>query len=309
MPARPSAAPAVWIVIPVHNRAAVTRRCLDRLREVGVTAWAEVLVADDGSTDDTPRMIREEFPWARVIRGDGAWWWAGAIRAGMEEAIRAGAQIVFWLNDDTLPDAGALARLAALCAERQGICGGICRADSAGGMTYSGGIIRARWPAAVTLPQEETPAPVEWLHGNLVAIHHSVWERLGLPETLGTRHNFADVEYTHRAHRAGVPVLLVPNAAGTAATNLSASYLSWKDDRLSWPEIWRGFADPKVWWYLPGVLAFKTRMFGARGLLDCVWLLCKAAALPAFKLARRPALRETQRGVPSDGCRRGASPE
>ena len=161
MPARPSAAPAVWIVIPVHNRAAVTRRCLDRLREVGVTAWAEVLVADDGSTDDTPRMIREEFPWARVIRGDGAWWWAGAIRAGMEEAIRAGAQIVFWLNDDTLPDAGALARLAALCAERQGICGGICRADSAGGMTYSGGIIRARWPAAVTLPQEETPAPVE----------------------------------------------------------------------------------------------------------------------------------------------------
>ena len=93
-----------------------------------------------------------------------------------------------------------------------------------------------------------------------------------------------------------MPVLLVPDAAGTAAANLSASYLSWKDDRLSWPEIWRGFADPKVWWYLPGVLAFKARMFGVRGLWDCAWLLCKAAVLPVFKLARRRVQRDHRRG-------------
>lgn len=276
----------MWIVIPVHNRAALTRRCLERLHAQDVPSWATVLVADDGSTDDTPRMLREEFPWTRVIRGDGAWWWAGAIRAGMETAILSGAEMVFWLNDDTLPDEGALETLASLCAERHSICGGVCRPDSGAGMTYSGGVMRGRWPAPATLPESATPAPVEWLHGNMVAIHASVWQRLGLPETLGTRHNFADVEYTHLAHRAGVPVLLVPDATGTAATNRSASYLSWKDDHLPWPEVWRGFADPKVWWYLPGVLAFKTRLFGARGLWDCAWLLCKATVLPAYKLWR-----------------------
>ena len=287
MPARPSTPSAVWIVIPVHNRAATTRRCLERLREGKITSWAAVLVVDDGSTDDTAQMLRDDFPWARVLRGSGDWWWAGAIRAGMELAITGGAEIICWLNDDTLPDPGALETLAALCAKQRGIAGGVCRADSAGAMSYSGGMMRARWPSQIAAPEKGPPVAVEWLHGNMVALHSSVWRRLGLPDARGTRHNLADVEYTLLAHRSGVPVLLVPGATGEAAANRSASYLSWRDDGLSWQSVWRGFANPKVWWYLPGLLAFKTRAFGARGLWDCAWLLCKAAALPFYKTARR----------------------
>ncbi len=282
---------SLWILIPVHNRAATTRTCLQRLHNLGIPAWAEVLVANDGSTDGTAAMLDAEFPRVRVTHGDGGWWWAGAIRAAMEEAARQGAEAICWLNDDTLPAPGALEKLFALAVQTQGICGGLSRTDSAGGMTYSGGTMRHRWPAQ--LPSSHAGA-VEWLHGNLVVIHSSVWQKLGLPCTRGTIHNFADIEYTYQAHRQGIPVCLVPEATAMASANCSASYHSWRDDSLSWLEVWRGFFNPKVWWYFPGLAAFKTRSFGLPGAWDCAVVLGKAALLPMYKILKKLSARSTR---------------
>lgn len=293
MPDRPTQMQPYWILIPVHNRAAVTRSCLMRLRELEVPAWAEVLVANDGSTDNTAAMVQAEFPWARVIHGNGTWWWAGAIRAAMQEAAQHGAEAVCWLNDDTLPDPGSLEGLFALATQTQGICGGLSRTDSAGGMTYSGGTMRRRWPQQTRAPDEETQIPVEWLHGNLVVVPSNVWQKLGLPCTFGTVHNFADIEYTYKAHRHGIPVLLVPAATALGSANSSASYRSWRDDDLSWQAVWQGFSNPKVWWYLPGLVAFKARSFGGPGLWDCAMVLGKAALLPFYKMLKKMSSRST----------------
>lgn len=288
MPDHASGTQPYWILIPVHNRAATTRRCLQRLGELKVPAWATVLVSNDGSTDDTAEMIGREFPWARVIDGDGEWWWAGAIRAGMQEAARHGAGAVCWLNDDTLPDPGALERLFTLADQRQGICGGFSRTDDpAGGMAYSGGIMRHRWPMQTPPLAAGQVKPVEWLHGNMVVVPAGVWQRLGLPDTCGTIHNFADIEYTYAAHRQRIPVLLDFGATAAATANFSASYRSWRDDSLSWQVVWRGFADPKVWWYLPGLVAFKLRSFGAAGGWDCAVVLGKAVLLPLYKILKK----------------------
>lgn len=288
MPARPPSAQSYWILIPVHNRADITRRCLRHLHELGVSAWAHVVVADDGSTDDTPRMLREDFPWASVIQGDGTWWWAGAIHAAMQKAVSQGAQAVCWLNDDTLPDAGALEKLFAQAERVQGICGGLARTDDQGaGMTYSGGNMRHRWPAQTPRSQASSPVTVEWLHGNMVVVPASVWQKLGLLSARGTIHNFADIGYTYRAHKSGIPVLLLPAATAMASPNDSASYRSWRDESLPWHAVWRGFGDPKVWWYLPGLVAFKTRAFGLSGWWDCAVVLGKAAILPLYKLLKK----------------------
>lgn len=285
----------LWILIPVHNRAVTTCACLRHLQDLGVPAWAEVLVADDGSTDGTAQIIQAQFPWARVIHGDGRWWWAGAIRAAMQEAAQHGAAAVCWLNDDTLPDPGALEMLFTLATQTQGVCGGLSRTTDCptDGMTYSGGTMRRRWPAQMPPPQEPTPVPVEWLHGNMVALPARVWQQLGLPSTRGTIHNFADIEYTYTAHRQGIPVLLIPAAKAVASANFSASYRSWRDDSLSWPEVWRGFSDPKVWWYLPGLAAFKIRSFGSMGMWDCAVVLGKAALLPVYKILKKLSTQST----------------
>jgi GT2 family glycosyltransferase len=231
-------------------------------------------------------MLREDFPHVHVLQGDGRWWWTGAIHEGMRHAILNGADVICWLNDDTLPEPGALEMLVARVRESHGICGGVSRPVEEGATVYGGGVMRQRWPRALTLPETPARLPVEWLNGNMVAIHQWVWRKIGLPRTRGTIHNFADMEYTCEACRAGIPVELDTAARATARANFSDSYRSWRDDSLSWPAVWKGFTNPKVWWYLPGLLAFKTRLFGWRGLLDCFQVLGKAAALPFYKCLR-----------------------
>ncbi len=96
--------------------------------------------------------------------------------------------------------------------------------------------------------------------------------------------NLADIAYTLEANRAGFPVQLVTSASALAHSNDSASYWSWADPRLGWRELLRGFGNPKVWWYLPGVAWFQVRLFGWRGVAALGWLVVKLAVLLPFKL-------------------------
>lgn len=229
-------------------------------------------------------MLEHDFPWVQVVAGNSELWWSGAIRLGMVTAIQGGASCIVWLNDDTLPQCGALEHLVNLAIERSSICGGVSRTSS-DTFVYSGGVMLRRWPERLkAAPRPEAdPFSVEWLHGNLVAIPAVAWRRVGLNESCWMKHSFADIEYTLRAHRAGIPVLIVPAAQAAADYNDSASYWSWADPRLSWWDVLGGFGSPKVWWYLPGLVYFKFATAGAAGAVDCVWVCVKALLLGVFK--------------------------
>jgi len=62
--------------IPALNATTTIRNCLRALeRQTFPREALEVIVADNGSTDGTPELIRKEFPWVRVVhaspRGSG----------------------------------------------------------------------------------------------------------------------------------------------------------------------------------------------------------------------------------------------
>ena len=88
------------VVVPVFNKAALTRQCLDALFSHPPTVEFEVIVVDDASTDSTPDLLDSYEGRIRVVRHDTNTGFATACNDGA--AVAVGEFLVF-LNNDTIP--------------------------------------------------------------------------------------------------------------------------------------------------------------------------------------------------------------
>ena len=91
----------IYIIIPVHNRKDFTRVCLNSIRKQTFKDF-EIIVIDDGSTDGTDVMLREEFPEVHVIHGNGNWWWTKSVNEGVKYSLRSDAHHILTLNNDLI---------------------------------------------------------------------------------------------------------------------------------------------------------------------------------------------------------------
>lgn len=103
---------AIYIVVPVHNRKALTERFLECLSKQTFRNFS-VIVVDDGSTDGTAELISDKFPEVTLLRGDGALWWSGATNLGIRHALlnASDSDAVLIINDDLEIDPVYLDRL------------------------------------------------------------------------------------------------------------------------------------------------------------------------------------------------------
>jgi GT2 family glycosyltransferase/glycosyltransferase involved in cell wall biosynthesis len=106
----PTRAPRCSVVIPVHNRASLTRQCLNTLfGDAPPAAAFDVIVVDDGSTDGTSELLRR-YSRVRTIRHDQPRGFARAVNAG---AAKGSSEYLLFLNNDTIPEHGWLDALVA----------------------------------------------------------------------------------------------------------------------------------------------------------------------------------------------------
>jgi glycosyltransferase involved in cell wall biosynthesis len=85
---------AVWIVVPAYNEG---RRLRDTLRGLGCFA-RQVVVVDDGSSDDTAAIAFEQGAWILthvMNRGQGA-----ALQTGIDFALQRGAEVIVTFDAD-----------------------------------------------------------------------------------------------------------------------------------------------------------------------------------------------------------------
>ena len=85
------------IVIVNFNTLELLRQCLASLREHA--ADAEVIVADNASRDDSPEMVRDEFPDVKLIVSPENLGFAGGNNLALAEAT---GEFVLLLNSDTV---------------------------------------------------------------------------------------------------------------------------------------------------------------------------------------------------------------
>lgn len=90
--------PIISVILPTWNRAVLLREAINSVRWQTFREW-ELLVIDDGSTDDTPAMLAAlDEPRLRVIRLDHTGNPARVRNAGL--AVASGAYIAFLDSDD-----------------------------------------------------------------------------------------------------------------------------------------------------------------------------------------------------------------
>jgi heptose III glucuronosyltransferase len=192
-------APHLSLVVPVFNVAPYLPRCLDSLATEPAEA-TEIILVDDGSTDECPRLLAEwagRRPQARVIRQPNAGL-SAARNTGLGEA--RGRYLAFVDSDDYY-DPGYYGRLAALCEE-----GGLDLAI--GNASYHFEDRRADSPIYPDSPRVGVMRGTEFLRERLRnrSLLHMVWmhlyqrsfiERHGLRFVPGLIHE--DVPWTTRA--------------------------------------------------------------------------------------------------------------
>lgn len=96
------------IVIPTYNANEWIQGCIDSIRQHGPRYDYEIIVVDDNSTDDTPEIVRQQFPDVRLFSNEKNVGFGKTANVG----LRASAgEYVLVLNNDTWVHEGALERL------------------------------------------------------------------------------------------------------------------------------------------------------------------------------------------------------
>lgn len=102
--------PKVAIIIVNWNGKADTLECLFSLGE-DTYQNKQIIVVDNGSTDDSVSVIRAAYPVVTVLETGANLGFTGGNNVGIDYALKQGADYVFLLNNDTTVEPDALIAL------------------------------------------------------------------------------------------------------------------------------------------------------------------------------------------------------
>jgi glycosyltransferase involved in cell wall biosynthesis len=198
------------VVIPTYNRLPILRKCLTALEDQRLAPPVqryEVVVVDDGSTDDTVPWLEdhaEQLPHVRLIRQE-----HGGPAEGRNRGVEAarGDVIVFIDSDLVVTPDFLVSHARALQEHWQRSGERLC-------FTYGAVINTANFEEPTLEPHK--PTDLSWAYfatGN-VAIDRAVLLRSGLFDTSFRLYGWEDLELGERLRRMGVRLVRCPEAVG-----------------------------------------------------------------------------------------------
>lgn len=220
--ATPPAAIGCSIIIPVHNNAHHTQRCLSRLRAVLPDNFSgEIIVVDDASTDDTPNILSrwtEIDTRIRVLRRAVS---MGFVHSCNWGAAAATAEVLVFLNNDTLPERGWLPPLLRVLHDhpRAGAVGGKLlypdrTLQEAGGLIFSDGSgwNFGRHDEEIDFPLYNYLREVDYCSGALLATRRALFTEAGGFDVRYAPAYYEDVDYCFQLRTMGYAVYYQPES-------------------------------------------------------------------------------------------------
>lgn len=208
--APPAIEPDLVSVIVVNwNGIGFLRGCLDSLR-AQTYRQHEVILVDNGSTDGSVALVRDEYPEVILVQSPRNAGFIGGNALGLR--VARGGWIAL-LNNDTVAEPGWLAALldAAQPADVAGTTGKVFALDDPALVIFTLPLIdprtgRARWTNA-DYPTTE----VHYLSGNNLVVKRSVLDEVGFLDP-GYEAYFEETDWCARMIRAGYRLLYTPDA-------------------------------------------------------------------------------------------------
>ena len=209
------------IVVLNWNDSDETLSCLESLRGLDYPSF-DVVVVDNGSTDDSVATIRERHPEVTVLEARSNLGFTGGNNLGLRWALDCGADYGLLLNNDTELTPSFLTLIVAAAEEdpHVGIAGPlILYYDRPDTIWSAGGHIDWLRGTANMIGLNEsdagqfgaTPHDVDFVTGCALLIKADVMRRLGLLDDRFFAY-YEDTEWCLRAWRAGYRTVLVPQA-------------------------------------------------------------------------------------------------
>ncbi|MCL5795915.1 MAG: glycosyltransferase [Gammaproteobacteria bacterium] len=208
----------VSIVVPVHNELLHTMGCLRSIMLAGSKYHFEIIVADDGSSDNTDHALGELPDCIRLVRNSSP---LGFLRNCNAAANLARGQWIVLLNNDTIVLPGWLdALIDILIAKPKAGLVGAKLIYPDGILQESGGVV---WRSADAMnigrgkdscsPEFNFLKEVDYCSGAAIALKTSLWHELnGFDERFSPAY-YEDTDLAFRVRQAGYKVFVQPLAA------------------------------------------------------------------------------------------------
>jgi GT2 family glycosyltransferase len=208
--------PLVSVVIPVHNKFEVTYYCLCSLLFAFNDTSFEIVVVDDGSTDET-RRITDFVEGVRVVTHERS---NGFVRSCNAGAALARGEFIALLNNDTEVTALWLDELVAAFRNFDGV--GLAgaklvypdgRLQEAGGVIWgSGNPWNVGRNASAEDPRYNYARRVDYVSGAALLIPRALWQLVGGFSDEFAPAYFEDTDLAMKVRESGHSVLYVPGS-------------------------------------------------------------------------------------------------
>ena len=204
------------IIMCCYNRKKLTERSVQQLNksvEKYPDIHCKIYVCDDGSTDGTCEMLREEFNNVIYLKGSGRLYWCKSMHLAMKTAVQDMHDYYLMVNDDTDFKDNVIKIMMDSYQQAKETCGIVGAMSFNKICTYGGRNIDNK----LLLPNGKLQSCVlaNW---NCFLISREVVDRVGIIDEK-YQHAYGDFDYSHRMLKAGIPIYVATEYVGEAQRN------------------------------------------------------------------------------------------